>query len=617
MPNSPPPNNTLPVEWQTVDAHGDPSATLQPPVERSSTSSAGPSPGGLDALGPLTDLLGRGGMAEVFRAQQRSVGRSVAVKVARASATHPVAVRRALQEAWITGMLEHSHIVPVYDIVQSEDGKPHILRRAIKGKPWRAVLPEGTRPLAWHIDVLIQVCHAVAFAHERGILHRDLKPDNVMIGEHGQVHVLDWGLAVSMDDRHPDWIPRAAAEDRLVGTPRFIAPEMVRAQGSLLGEHTDIYLLGGVLHLILTGQPPHSGHTDLHALLRAVPSFEPVLDATAASPLNDLCRACLRANPADRPRTASEVRERLTHWVRTRQAVALAQQGREQLSELTRLLEEPDGPKHEIYERFAAARFGLQQAIREWPEHPTAADDLRAAVTMMTRHHLDSGRPEAAEPLLAELAPPPQDLAADVRAAAQAAAAKQDRLATIAADQDVRVGVRTRVFVVLVTSAVWLSLPAYLVISGGSPSWFGLITATGVLLLAFVTLMIWARQSLTRTALNRATAWTLMAVPLAHSITDVLAWSQGLGPDGAYAYRLAAWAIVAIMFATTVTARTIPTAIAYCAAAVVAATWPSRAPLAALLANVVLLANFAAMWGPAWAQARGWQSERPDPSGSE
>lgn len=626
------PDKTFAEVWHTLlpEIRGaDPSSTIQPslPEPGEPVDADGPRPGSTSALGPMGDVLGKGGMAEVRLAEQRSLGRSVAVKIARGAANHPTAVRRALQEAWITALLEHSNIVPVYDISQDDQGRPQILMRAIAGQPWHGLLrrgPEAIRalsgeeePLAWNVRVLIQICHALSYAHERGILHRDVKPENVMIGAHGEVHLLDWGLAVALDERYPPWIPRATDEDRLVGTPRYIAPEMTLAQGRLLTNRTDVYLVGGTLHEVLTGRPPHAGPRSLEALLAGVPEFVPAFDPDVPAALAGLCRACLSAAPADRPPTVDAVRAELAHWLDTRQAVAIETEARGHLEALTLALAEAHPDRPTIHARFAAARFGFRQAIREWPDHPTAGDGLRQTLIGMVEHELARGRPEVAQPLLAELTNPADELVARVHNALADRQAEQDRLDRLAHDADPGIGVRTRVFVGLIAMAVWVSLPGYLVVFQTSPSWTTLLGSTVVLIVGFGAVLVWARDSLSKTALNRATAWTLFVVPVAHSATDLLAWSQGLGSQTAYAFRLAAWAIVALMYTVTVSRRVWWSAVAYAAATATGAIWPAYAPLAALLANVVLCVNLGLLWGPAWVRARGWQLGRVDPSRSE
>ncbi len=142
--------------------------------------------------------------------------------------------------------------------------------------------------------MLLAVCDALRFAHDRGILHRDLKPENVMLGAYGEVLVVDWGVAVSLRPQDAGRFPLARESRHIAGTPAYMAPEQVRGDGVDLGVWTDVYLVGAVLHELLTGRAPHdanSVHASLFSAWRAEP---PVLPVAVPEPLADLCRRALR-----------------------------------------------------------------------------------------------------------------------------------------------------------------------------------------------------------------------------------------------------------------------------------------------------------------------------------
>ena len=159
-------------------------------------------------------------------------------------------------------MLEHPNIIPIYDILDVHTNNPQIVMKKIEGEEWSTRLEETRtseerlerRWLEEQLTLLCRVCDAVAYAHSRGIIHRDLKPDNVMIGAFGAVYVLDWGIAVSIQDGGLPNIPKAKSERGVAGTPMYMAPEMAKGDGSLLSPQSDVYLLGGILHTILTGE---------------------------------------------------------------------------------------------------------------------------------------------------------------------------------------------------------------------------------------------------------------------------------------------------------------------------------------------------------------------------
>lgn len=169
-------------------------------------------PGGVE-LGPA---LAAGGVGVVHLATQAALRREVAAKVLRADRRGAESVAALLREAWITGYLEHPNIVPVHLLTTGEQGPVMVMKR-IEGTAWSSLLddPGALAELhrgdafEWHLRVLITVCHAVHFAHSRGIVHLDLKPCNVMIGRYGEVYLVDWGVAASLPDRSSPW--RSAA----------------------------------------------------------------------------------------------------------------------------------------------------------------------------------------------------------------------------------------------------------------------------------------------------------------------------------------------------------------------------------------------------------------------
>src|SRR5690606_34487297 len=183
-------------------------------------------------------------------------------------AEHARGVEKLLEEAWIHGALEHPNIVPVHDIELDSRGRPQVALKRIEGRHWGDLIANPERVassfrmndiLEWNLRVLAQVCQAVHYAHARGFIHRDLKPENVMIGEFGEVYVGDWGLALALKpDPRGRW-PDIETTTDIAGTLAYMAPEMLAGSSHRLGPHTDIYLLGGILYEILTGDVPHRG----------------------------------------------------------------------------------------------------------------------------------------------------------------------------------------------------------------------------------------------------------------------------------------------------------------------------------------------------------------------
>ena len=280
----------------------------------------------------LIRTLGVGGMGKVLLAIQRPLQREVAVKMPRSAEVTDQLTAELLREALVTGRLEHPNIVPVHLLGRAQDGAPFFVMKRIEGTPWRELLDEpgalgklGRRaedPLGFHLGVLLEVCNAVSFAHSRGVLHRDLKPDNVMLGSFGEVYVLDWGIAVTT---RPDPLLSLASDSKgICGTPSYMAPEMAEGDGAKLSERTDVFLLGAVLHHILTGKAPHQGATVIAVLTAAWESKAPTFGADVAEELGAICRRAMARLPEDRYASVQELRDALEGFLRRRDSLALA-----------------------------------------------------------------------------------------------------------------------------------------------------------------------------------------------------------------------------------------------------------------------------------------------------
>ncbi len=221
----------------------------------------------------------RGGMGEIWLAEDDRIGREVAVKTL--TATGAVARERFLIEARITGQLEHPAIIPLHDLSIDDAGQPFYVMKFVRGKSLKAVIAafyapnSNRRPIQgveWFklLRVLTDICHVVAYAHSRGVLHRDIKPDNIMIGEYGETILLDWGLAKVRGQpdtsAHISALPISGSGSAthtqagsVMGSPLYMPPELADGHASETDERTDVYLLGATLYEILTGQPPRAG----------------------------------------------------------------------------------------------------------------------------------------------------------------------------------------------------------------------------------------------------------------------------------------------------------------------------------------------------------------------
>jgi eukaryotic-like serine/threonine-protein kinase len=379
------------------------------------------------AVGGVTieSPIGEGGMGVVYLGTQRALRRKVAVKMVQPAERGPLATAKLLREAWITGSLEHPNVLPVYDAHLGPDGTPRVVLKRIDGVPWRELLHDaetvrrrfGADDLLEHnLAIFGQVCRAVHFAHRRGIIHRDLKPDNVMIGEFGEVYLLDWGIALSLNDE--DGALGLAAAGDLAGTPAYMAPEMLYAEIAEPSARTDVYLLGGILHEIITGAPPHDGPS-ARAIVRSILASSPNFPEHTPGELAAIARRALAADPLARFDSAEQLRIATQAFVQHRASARLARDSEQALVALKNAARTAESApaRAELMRLFGACRFGFGEALAMWPDNPAAQAGLAGAYEAMIAHEADRGEPEAAAALLAELDDAPDELCARVEAA--------------------------------------------------------------------------------------------------------------------------------------------------------------------------------------------------------
>lgn len=347
--------------------------------------------------------LGRGGMGVVRLAEQESLGRKVAVKTLLPNRYTAAAADLLVREARVAGRLEHPNILPLHDLRWTEEDGPLLLMKRIEGSSWHELISaDGAttdEELERDLRILMEICQAAHFAHVRGVTHRDIKPDNVMVGEYGETYLLDWGIAKVDDD--------APTADCILGTPSYMAPEMVLEEST--GPHTDVYLLGGCLHHVLTGGPPHPGE-HVHAVMKHVLHHDPfTFGPFVPQELADIARKALATDPADRFRSARDLRDALVRFLSHRSSRLAARRAHEQLDGLRELLA-TDADAIAIHARFSACRFGFEQALSEWSDNTEARDGLLDALQLMARAELDAGNARTAAALLADIPDPPPQL---------------------------------------------------------------------------------------------------------------------------------------------------------------------------------------------------------------
>ena len=400
--------------------------------------------------------LGRGGMGVVQLARQPALRRDVAVK--RLRDTSPHAVSRLLREAQITGRLEHPNIVPVHALGLDAEGQPVVVMKRVSGESWLALIRDGETAIERHVEIAIAVCSALHYAHEHGVVHRDVKPENVMVGAFDEVYLLDWGVALDRDD------PRARDERGVVGTPSYMAPEMLTADPASVDERTDVYLLGASLHHALTGAPRRGAASHVLAVLHgaAVSARHDFGDAVPSELAALVNRACDR-DPGARHSSALALRDALKAFLDHRAARELAQVGRARAAELEALLEgapavAPEPP--EVRVAYDEAAFAFRQALRVHDD-PSVRDALRATAERLFDHRIARRDVGGAFALVDALDPGDaarRDALEELRAEE---AARGERLAWLERERDPRVGRTARVAFAALVSIVCLGFGLY------------------------------------------------------------------------------------------------------------------------------------------------------------
>jgi hypothetical protein len=259
----------------------------------------------------LVKLLGRGGMGAVYLAEDGQLGRTVALKVPRLEGSPPGLIERFRREARIAATFHHPNLCPVYDFGQI-NGIHYLTMPFLRGEPLSAVLRREGRLAPQGAGRLVaRLARAMQTAHAAGVLHRDLKPGNVMIDEQGEPVVLDFGLAY----RPAAADTRLTASGGIVGTAAYLAPEQVGAPADALGPACDVYSLGAVLYELLTGRPPFQG--TVSEVLRQVLSREPEppsrFVANLDPGLEGVCLKALAKDPAARFASMEAFAEALEH----------------------------------------------------------------------------------------------------------------------------------------------------------------------------------------------------------------------------------------------------------------------------------------------------------------
>jgi serine/threonine-protein kinase len=259
--------------------------------------------------------LARGGMGRIHPATDRNLLRHVALKrLDQELAREPFYREGFIAEAQMTGQLEHPNIVPVHELAVDPRGIPYFTMKLVQGVSFDAWLRDKSRPLGSTerledgLQVMLKVCDAVAYAHHRGVVHRDLKPDNIMVASFGQVYLMDWGLARLTKNRPASGENAQMETPGPCGTPQYMAPEQARGNPQKMDERSDIFGIGAVLYEIVSGKTPYGPQPDADTILRQARrgAIIPIDDAAAGLGVSKRLRSIIERATAPDPKDRYE-----------------------------------------------------------------------------------------------------------------------------------------------------------------------------------------------------------------------------------------------------------------------------------------------------------------------
>ena len=262
----------------------------------------------------LLEEIGHGGQGVVYRARQKSLNRTVALKVIGlgpwATEAH---LKRFRREAEATASLNHPRIVPIYEVGE-RDGACYFSMGLVEGEQLDATLKDEPMPIRRSVELIAKIAGTVHYAHEHGILHRDIKPGNILLDQRGEPHLTDFGLARLVETEST-----VTHTLEILGTPSYMAPEQAAGGTIKVDKATDVYGLGAVLYQLLTGHPPFAGGT-IYETIKLVLETEPrqprLLNPKVDRDLSTICLKCLEKDPRRRYSSALALAEDLEHWLK-------------------------------------------------------------------------------------------------------------------------------------------------------------------------------------------------------------------------------------------------------------------------------------------------------------
>ena len=282
------------------------------------TESWTPTPQWMDHF-QLLDKLGTGGFGTVWKARDTKLDRLVALKIPRRSQVSPAEEEAFLREARAAAQLRHPHIVAVHEVGRQESGDLYIVSDLIHGVTLADRMTAGPFTPREAAQLCVQIADALHHAHESGVIHRDLKPQNIMLDSEGQPHIMDFGLA----KRDAGEITMTV-DGKVLGTPAYMSPQQAGGEGHHVDRRTDVYSLGVILFELLTGELPFRGNQRmlLHQVINEDPPSPRKFNSRVPRDLETICLKCLEKEPHRRYATAAEFSDELQRWFKGESIIA-------------------------------------------------------------------------------------------------------------------------------------------------------------------------------------------------------------------------------------------------------------------------------------------------------
>lgn len=490
----------------------------------------------------LGGVLGRGGMATVYEGTQPSLARRVAVKVPIGD-TDERQIAAMVAEAMVTAHLEHPGIVPVHALEADADGTLRLVIKRIEGRSWASMLdalPGGGCPadrLPEHLRIWLKIGEALSFAHSRGVVHRDVKPENVMVGAFGEVYLLDWGIAAAFSPTAPGHIPRLNRDNAAAGTPAYMAPEQAIGDAPAQGPATDVFLLGATLYRLLSGRPPHGGGAVSAVRAAAAGDRIPPLPDRVDPELARICVRALDRDPAARPGSVSDLTEAVERWLELRPARRVLEEIEQRVAALER------SAAGHVPRPLLEAEFQAILASLASLEPPLSAEVLAPvrgrAMVCAARVAIRADDLAGVNRLLAL---PSTRVEPAVRAELEAARdALRERVARRRLDARRRspaAGRRARGWAIGLLGAAWVLASLGSALAGEVPALPDAALGNALAGVAVTAVFLAGRRHLGHTVPNRITLLALVVGTFGVAGLDVWGHTQGMAPPSVYVLHL-------------------------------------------------------------------------------